>query len=73
MKTSGGGVAVSGFLTTGQVAKALDCSPELVRHLERTGRIGCERAGRYRLFPAESVKRLREERDRTRSAADPVR
>jgi excisionase family DNA binding protein len=51
------------FLTTGAAARVLNCSPELVRVLERRGRLRVQRAGRYRLFRERDVLRLKAERE----------
>lgn len=64
------------FLSTIDVARVLNCSGELVRMLARSGRLPCETTpGGRRIFRAEDVRRLADERneratDRERSKTD---
>jgi len=51
------------FLSSGDAARILDCSPDLVRYLEKTGRLDAQRtAGGLRLFDAVQVRALAQRR-----------
>jgi DNA-binding transcriptional MerR regulator len=50
------------LLLTGGAAELLECSPDNVRYLERTGRLSAERVNGVRLFRRCDVERLRHER-----------
>lgn len=50
-------------MLTGDVAKRLDCGPDYVRRLERTGRLRARRtAGGVRIFDSSDVERLAADR-----------
>jgi excisionase family DNA binding protein len=52
------------FLTTSDAARILGLSPDMVRHLERAGRLRAERTpGGWRFFARAEVERLRGERE----------
>jgi excisionase family DNA binding protein len=56
------------FLTTGDVARMLDCSPDYVRQLTRAGRLPASitRSG-LRLFAVEDVEQFAQAREAKRS------
>ncbi len=56
------------FLTH-QVARVLNCTPDNVRILARTGKLRALRAGSMRVFREADVERLRQERERTSQRA----
>lgn len=57
------------LLLTGQVAKILDLSPEMVRVLERRGKLAAlKTVGGVRLYDLGDVERLREQRAEQRAA-----
>lgn len=49
---------------TGEAARLLDVSPDMVRYLERTGQLRASRIGHVRTFAREDVEALRLERER---------
>lgn len=50
------------WLLTGGVARALGCSPDHVRHLDRIGQLRAVRVAGVRLFDREDVERVRRQR-----------
>ena len=57
------------FLSSGDAARILECSPDLVRYLERTGKLDAQRtAGGLRLFQLRQVLALAQRR-REKAAA----
>lgn len=52
------------LMLTGDVSRALDVSPEMVRYLERTGRLTAVRTGRgTRVFDRAQVEQFARERE----------
>ena len=52
------------FLTTSDAARLLGLSPDMIRHLERTGRLHAQRTlGGMRLFDRDEVERIRMKRN----------
>jgi len=51
-------------ILTGEAAKLLNCSPNHVRYLERTGQLRARRVGYLRLYNREEVEQLAAERYR---------
>ena len=65
---------VTEFMLTAAAARELDCTPDGVRYLDRTGRLPALRvSGGVRLFRRDDVERLRLDRQEKRQAAAPAR
>jgi DNA-binding transcriptional MerR regulator len=59
-------------LLTGGAARVLGCSPDNVRHLEKTGRLVAERVNGVRIFRRSDVERLKSERKARCRGAPPT-
>lgn len=59
----------SEFLLTSGAARLLECTPDGVRYLERTGQLRAVRVDGVRLFRRADVERLRGERQERRASA----
>jgi hypothetical protein len=61
------------FLLSGQAARLIEGSVDLVRHLERIGRLKAIRAGHVRLFRRDDVEKFAMERRAQRRSSAPTR
>lgn len=59
------------FVLTAGAAKVLDCTPDGVRYLERTGQLKAVRVDGVRLFRRDDVEQLRRARAEQRATPEP--